>query len=58
MLGKSTPLKTNMDIQNDGLEKVVPFKGKWPFLLSMLNFWGVRNIIPNVSLMVISHGMK
>ena len=27
--------------QNDGLEKVDSFK-IWPFLVSMLDFWGVR----------------
>ena len=35
-----TSPKTNMDTQNDGLEKVDPFK-IWPFLVSMLDFWGV-----------------
>ena len=29
-----------MDTQNDGLEKVTPFK-PWQFLLFMLDFWGV-----------------
>jgi len=29
-----------MDTQNDGLEKVDSFK-IWPFLVSMLDFWGV-----------------
>ncbi len=29
-----------MDIQNDGLEKVHSFN-IWPFLVSMLDFWGV-----------------
>ena len=29
-----------MDIQNDGLEKVDSFK-VWPFLVSVLDFWGV-----------------
>ncbi len=29
-----------MDNQNDGLEKVIPFK-TWQFLVSMLDFWGV-----------------
>ena len=32
--------KTNMDTQNDGLEKVTPFK-IWPCLVSMLVFGGV-----------------
>ena len=32
--------KTNMDTQNDGLEKVTPFTRQ--FLVSMLNFWGVN----------------
>ncbi len=32
--------KTNMDTQNDGLEKVTPFK-HGNFWLSMLDFWGV-----------------
>ena len=36
-----TPPKTNMDTQNDGLEKVVPFNFGH-FLVSMLNFWGVK----------------
>ena len=42
-----TPPKTNMDTQNDGLEKVDSFK-IWQFLVSMLDFWGVlaiKNII-------------
>ena len=26
IMERHTPLKTNMDIQNDGLEKVTPFK--------------------------------
>ena len=33
----STLPKTNMDTQNDGLEKVSPFE-KWQFLVSMLDF--------------------
>ena len=43
-----TSPKTNMDTQNDGLEKVTPFR-IWPFLVatSMLDFWGVfPNIFP------------
>ncbi len=32
--------KTNMNIQNDGLEKVDSF-GIWLFLVSTLDFWGV-----------------
>ena len=38
-----TPLKTNMDTQNDGLEKVTPFEnGNFLiFLVSMLDFRGV-----------------
>ena len=35
-----TSPKTNMDTQNDGLEKVDSFK-IWPFLVSILDFWGV-----------------
>ena len=35
-----TSPKTNMDTQNDGFEKVDSFK-IWPFLVSMLAFWGV-----------------
>ena len=31
---------TWMDTQNHGLEKVDSFK-IWPFLISMLDFWGV-----------------
>ena len=37
-----------MDTQNDGLEKVAPFK-YGPFLVSMLNFWGV-NQLPSATL--------
>ncbi len=33
--------KTNMDTQNDGLEKVTPLK-YLQFLVSMLDFWGVK----------------
>ena len=36
---KDTSPKTNMDTQNDGLEKVGPFV--WPFLVSIPDFWGV-----------------
>ena len=32
-----------MDTQNDGLAKVDSFK-IWPFLVSMLDFWGVYNV--------------
>ena len=32
---------TNMDTQNDGLEKVDSLK-IWPFLVSMLDFWGAN----------------
>ena len=32
-----------MDTQNDGLAKVDSFK-IWPFLVSMLDFWGVHNV--------------
>ncbi len=35
-----TPLKTNMDTQNDGLEKETPFK-QWQLWVSMLVFGGV-----------------
>ena len=35
-----TPPKTNMDTQNNGLEKVTPFKTLQVFV-SMLDFWGV-----------------
>ncbi len=38
-VGYTSP-KTNMHTQNDGLEKVDSFK-IWPFLVSMLDFWGV-----------------
>ena len=37
---KLTSPKTNMDTQNDGLEKVDSFE-IWPFVVSMLDFWGV-----------------
>ena len=37
------PPKTNMDIQNDGLETVDSFK-MLPFLVSMLDFWCVKII--------------
>ena len=39
-LGLGTSPKTNMDTQNGGLEKVDSFE-RWPFLVSMLDFWGV-----------------
>ena len=39
--GSQKPLKSNMDTQNDGLEKVTPFK-TWLFWVSMLDFWGVN----------------
>ena len=32
--------KTNMDTQNDGLEKADSLE-IWPFLVSMFDFWGV-----------------
>ena len=32
-----------MYTQNDGLEKVDSFK-IWPFLVSMLDFWGVGHV--------------
>ena len=35
-----TPPKTNMDTQNDALEKGSPFQ-KWQCLVSMLDFWSV-----------------
>ena len=38
-----TSPKTNMDNPNDGLEKVDSFK-TWPFLVSMLVFWGVYTL--------------
>ena len=36
----TTPLQTNMDTQDDGLENASPFEYGhiWPFLVSMLNF--------------------
>ena len=39
-----TPPKTNMDTENDGLEKGDSLK-IWPFLISMLDLWGVVCII-------------
>ena len=39
-LGLGTSPKTDMDTQNGGLEKVDSFE-IWPFLVSMLDFWGV-----------------
>ena len=40
----STPPKTNMDTQNDGLEKATPFK-HGNFLVSMLVFRGCKQIL-------------
>ena len=33
--------QSDMDTQNDGLQNVDSFR-LWPFLVSMLDFWGVR----------------
>ena len=39
-----TSPKTNMDTQNDGLEKV-DSSTTWPFLVSMLDFWGITDFL-------------
>ena len=39
MAGKLTPPKTNMDTQNDGLEKLTPFKIVIFWGISSLDFW-------------------
>ncbi len=36
---KDTPPKTNMDTQNDGLEKVTPASNMAMFGINSLNFW-------------------
>ena len=45
-----TPRKTNMDTQNDGMEKVTPFEYGhfWIFLVSMLNLWVVMVFISKI----------